>query len=844
MATKELSKKNIAIISGCVGGAILIGGLVAIVVITQQNSAPPAATSVVKPPIIAGSDLVPVKTAVCAPVSPNFDGLVPCEKQATCTGCVEYTDAENPYSCITVTGGNNQVLENGELASPMPVNYNVPENGLSCRGHGTYDADSKTCTCKKGFSGKQCEVYTLNITEPGSFCLPSYANKCMSPTTDSVLMNANTGRGGQFTCACKPEYKGLFTQSVAGGTCDMPLACGASSPQMDASQTEPVMYSVFKKFDADGNPVFQSKPVYANRLTSFNSGATESCFAKTVKDTTSQPYEVVKLAADADPTCIARQESNYCKALASAADYSTTVVVRGSNRPGDPLQQRVSPAFFPPVPPALQRCPDGYSGENTPSSPCMKDGKELFIMPAKETPCGDPYYDPFTDAPFEGTGTWYNSVFNEDGEWNGSFGCVNDLTSAQMKLGADGAPVAVRKGGWHTVDNRYAVEEVDCLDLNGAWLTRASYDADKKQYPYSDGCAGTSCGAARGSRRKAWDGYRDGSLVDNTGSPWFASKAGATFGGQCACDGVEYRDRKGVAVKSMPGYINRYSGKESWWQCAADTCSTSANPDAHLDMSDLKRGASSITFPRCVCNTGNASNKYPISTQISYAAQNSMPTCIADPCNPHGMKTDVDISCISDDMCSGLCYANKCHYPRSGTTGECLSDEGCISVGNAKLKGKCVPVSLIDPSYKGDKKECIYEDIERAESGASCKFNRDCSYGKCVGYENVVGEYLGKCSGGCACDKDTVQQFSTSSPLGFVCLEKCQVNPCVTGECVIDETGKQKCICPPCYSGDLCEISSNASRKGEFCDHDADKNKNEYWTCCEEGSVCKDFKCT
>jgi hypothetical protein len=845
MSKKELTKQQIAIISGTVGGAILIGGLIAILLITQKNSAPPAQTSVVKPPIQAGSSMVVVKSEVCAPVSSNFQGLVPCEKQATCTGCMEYADASNPYSCITVSGGNNQLLENGQLATPMPVTYSVPENGVSCRGHGTYDATKEVCKCDKGYSGKQCEVYTLNITQPGSFCLPSYANKCMSPTTDSVLMNANSGKGGQFTCACKPEYRGMFAQSVAGGTCDVTLACGGSSPQMDAAQTTPIKYAVFKKFDDKGDPVFSSKAVYVNRLTSFNTGATETCYAKTKKDTTSEPYDTYLLASDADPTCKPQLESNYCKALSSASDYSTSVIVRGSNAPGDPLRKRVSPAYFPPVPPALQKCPNGYTGKNTPSSPCMKDGKQLFLMPAKVTPCGDPEIDVYTDDfVFEGTGQWYGSAFTDDGEWNAAFGCVKDLTSAQMKLGADGTPVPVRSSLWHTVDKNFVMEEVDCLDRYDPWLTRASINPDTNQYAFSEGCVGTSCNAARGSRRKAWDGYRDGALLDNTGSPWFESDAGATFGGQCTCDGVGYRDRKGVPVKSMPEYINRYAGKESWWSCGADTCSTASNPNAYLDTTEMSEGGTSVTYPRCMCNHGDGSKTYPISTQISYAAQNSMPTCIADPCNPHGAKTTAEVQCTTDAMCGGICYGTKCHYPRTGQT--CIDDDGCTSVSNAKVKGKCVPRTMIDPSFTGDAKECIYEDEERSEAGTSCKLNRDCSYGKCVAFSNVGGEFVGTCSGGCACDKETVQQFRSDSPLGFACLEKCQINPCVNGDCVIDpETGQQKCICRPCYTGELCEISGNGSRKNEFCDTtQEDKNKDGYWLCCEEGSECKNNKCT
>lgn len=879
MAPKPLTKQQIAIISGTVGSAILVGGLVAILVITQKNTAPPVQTAVVKPPITAGSGAVSsVKTQVCAPVSANYEGLVPCEKTSTCTGCVEYTDASNPYSCVTVTGGNNQLLDNGQLATPMPVNYNVPPNGLSCRGHGTYDPASGVCKCKSGFSGNDCELYTLKISTPGSFCLPSYANQCMSPTTDSILMNANTGKGGQFTCACKPEYVGLFAQSVAGGNCDTPLACGASSFQMDATQTSEVKYVVFDKFDESGKAKYVSKSVKPNRITSFNLGALETCYARTEKDTKTEAYETVQVAANADPTCKAQLQSNYCYAAVSDSYDAANIAVRGSNRPGDPLKTRVSPAFFPPVPPALQRCPDGFTGKNTPSSPCVKDGKTLYLMPSLNTECGNTWYDPLAETTFEGTGVWYTSAFDDHGEWNGAFTCVNDLTSAQMRVGGDGESMPVKDAPWRTVDKNTRVEEVDCLNQPGAWLTRNDYDPLAKKYKYADGCAGTECSAALGSRRKDWDGDRDGALMDQDGKPWFASGAGQTFGGQCACDGVQYRGREGTAVKSLPEFLNRYSGKESWWGCGADTCSSAENPRAHLDTSALDSGnATALNYPQCVCNQGDASTSYPIKTQMSYAPQNSMPVCVDDSCNPHGYKTTAKVDCMKDSECVGVCYAEKCYYPRTYIS--CTNDDGCTSMSNAKVKGRCVSVSLLDPNVSSDAKECIYEDVDRARMNSSCKLNKDCSYGKCVAFENVQGDFIGQCSGGCACDKDTVQQPYASSPLGFRCLERCKVNPCVHGDCVIDpDTNQQKCICKPCYEGEHCEIAQNASRKGQFCqeyptedslvwqmyksglgwsDEEfkeqiaiAQKRYKEatergyYDTCCEEGSTCSNGKCT
>lgn len=856
-----LSKRNSYIIGGSVGGAVLVGGLIAIFLLTGKQKVPAAVDTLAqRPPLNATASGAYVKRSVCAPPSPGYAGPVACTKAGTCAGCAEANES-NPYSCVAVTGGNNEVLSNGQLAIPMRVNYVVPENGKACRGHGTVNA-AGACVCATNFSGKECEVYTASITSPGSYCLPAYASKCLSPTTDSVLMNPDSGKGGQFMCSCKPEYAGLFAQRVGGGVCDMELACGAGSPQMNAAQTEAIKYQVFKNFDATGEPVFELQPVTPNRLTSHNISATETCYAKTVRDAATG---VVTVAPDADPTCTPQLQSNKCVAATSNSDYATTVTVRGSTRPGDPLLQRVSPPYYPPVPPALQRCPDGYTGKNTPSSPCMKDGQQLFLQPTRQSRCGDSTYSAYSSTtPFVGTGTWYGSAFDESGEWNGAFACVNDLSSAQLRQGASGTPVLAKDAAWRTVDKNTAVSEVDCRNTYEPWRSRMTPNV------FPDACVGKDCGAVRGSRRQAWNGDRDGALMDSNGDPWFTSAANlfvdisggsanvdpiyATFGGQCACDGIQFRGGSGgggsgapVASKLVPAYLNKYAGsKESWWTCAADSCASESNPTAYLDVE------AGLTYPRCVCNpsagAGAGAPAPPYSTHISYAEQNSMPRCIADPCNPLGFKTDAHTECLDDSMCTGVCYGTKCHYPR--TYEKCLSDAGCTSLGSAKTKGKCVSLSLIDPTLPieltADINECIYEDIDRAQAGTACKLNRECSYGKCVGFENTPAGYVGMCSGGCACAGAGVQVASGSSPLGFTCAEKCQVNPCENGgECTIDAvTGEQKCVCSPCFSGDKCEISGNGSRKGEYCDTNAAKNKDGYWVCCEEGSKCENFKCT
>jgi hypothetical protein len=832
----------------------VVVGLVVILVITSTTNAKPSKTQVVKPPLNPDdSGTRPQKAEVCAPGSDGYKGLVPCTKQATCNGCREYIDESNQYSCVTVSSGNNSLDANGLLVEPMVVSYKLPPSNTVCTGHGTYDKNTKLCKCDPNYSGANCDIYKLSIYTPGSFCMPSYAKTCNSPTTDSVLVNQAGGKGGQFTCACKPEYKGLYMQAVEGGVCDVPLVCGASSPQMNPDMKTPEMFSVFDSIDANGVPVFKSAPVFANRPTSYNTSALEPCVSKVnplvTDDKAAVPYKVGTVAADADPTCKPSLYSNECRSYAQPGQSAVDIVVRGSNSPGDPLLKRVTPSFFPPVPPALRRCPLGTTGSNSPSSPCVcacdkstdptcpcNLGDTLYLQPSKVSHCNDDTWDPYTpDTEFEDK--WYTSAFDERGEWNGAFTCVNDLTSARMKFGNNGTPILVSSSAWPTVTAVSKLREVDCIG-SSEWVTRTSYNASTQEFKRNEACVGPNCEGVAGSRAMTWNGNRDGPLVDEKGNPWFAiagttEQAQATFGGQCACDGVAYRGRGDVPLREVPQYLTK--NKEAWWQCGADTCSTESNPGGYLQDG-------TTPYPKCVCNQPDPDAKVapPFKTEISYAPQNELPTCVKDPCNPSGFKTTSSVKCTDTSQCSGVCYSNRCHYPRSGET--CISDESCTTYNGARIQGKCVPVSVLDPKSTSSSKECVYEDKDRASLNSFCTYSSDCNYGECVAYSGSSA--TGVCSGGCACSPDTVQQPDNSSPLGYTCLNKCFVTPCVEGHteapCSVDPvTGVQTCKCKPCYSGKYCELSSDSARLGEECDNSA--KPGEPRACCE-GS-CSGSKC-
>lgn len=816
--------------------------------VTTQNNAKPYTGSAVVPPINPDGDnnVQPVKTTVCAPTTKGFNGLVKCSSSGVCTGCKEYTDPSNPYQCVAVTGGNGAVDASGRLVQPQIVTYKAPSSSTAfCLGRNTKNPDVAPCQCDPPYTGNNCELMQVTITEPGSYCLPSYAATCNSPTTDSVLTNANTGKGGEYTCACKPEYKGMFYQSVAGGLCDKPLVCGAGNPQMEADEKTVKQYQVYTGMDASGKPVFANKPVFTNRITSYNQQTTEPCVAKTsgfqTVNAEAVPYKIVSVDGSADPTCQPVLYSNKCTAVSStsSAGYNTAIV-RGSGAPGDPHVTRVSPAFFPPVPHGLQRCPDGFSGSGTPSDPCVcacegegcwcAPGSTLQIMPTKRSYCIGGEVDP---SDTEYTGTWYNAMFDGAGEWNGAFTCVKDLVSAQVKAGTTVMPVAAIR--WKSV-NEDRVNEVQCLE-EGSYVYRQDYNAATASFPVSKSCVGGGCEGVSGRRVKDWDGYRDGPLVNDAGKPWFKAGTGPSFGGQCSCSGTVYRGTGasgGVsALKMEPSYYNVLGDKESWWQCVQDTCASPSRPNAHLNTTSDNWQQ----YPRCECNTAPASMKPPFNTGISFAETASLPTCIDDPCNPNGFHTTSEIDCKSNDDCGGVCYANKCHYP-IGSTSACTSDSDCIRLGiGASTTATCAML----PGAKN--KVCLYQDKDREAAGTTCMTNEDCSYGTCTAFNSGTGSSpVGKCSGGCACAKEFIQQPDNSNPVGFTCRSRCdEVSPCLNGgKCSVNWKGEQVCECPPCYSGQRCEISGNGSRLGERCvsGRKANAENRGLGVCCDPSTYC------
>lgn len=837
---------------------LIVGAMVTIIVLLINKSYPttdgPREPIAKEPPrLINGVPVNPLTKLMCSPLTPEYTGLVPCTKQGTCARCTEFTDPQSAYSCATVYSGNGALNADGTLKEPKKITFNVPPTIAACSGHGEKQADG-SCKCEPNFTGLACDTYTLEIQKPGSFCLPAYAMQCDSPTSMSVYTNYNTGSGGQYTCACKPEYVGQFVQATNGGLCDTPLICNAAAPQLNATQTAPLQYAVQSGTALDGSPMFTPQPVYTNRVASFDIYNPEPCVSKTVTtlNTKPVPYKEVNVALDADPTCKPYLESNLCVAVGQAG---TEVRVRGSNRPGDPLKTRASPPFYPPVPPSLRRCPDGFTGDNTPSTPCKDStGKVLQFKPLTKSYCRNPAE--LTAATPRTYGTaWFSSVFDADKEWSGNFTCLHDLRNAKARVGDTGTEVDVSTMPWTTLNGDTALSEVKCMASynESKWAARGEYNATTQSYPLSGNCIGPSCAGVQGSRVRTWDGDRDGPLVNDNGSPWFAlpqtpgTLPQPSFGGQCDCSGKAFRNaalQGTTCVSNKCKYLvgdplaylndtpcttaadctqvptpmvalrdNPEGGADAWWSCGADPCWSPQTPLSTLDTSDPK-------FPVCTCIAGSGgSNTTPITSYISYRPKGAMPQCIPDPCNPYGFLNKSKIMCSSDTGCAGKCFSNRCHYPVSADAQTCTTDAQCNALSYAANSGRCVAVTLADGTQK---KVCAYEDVDRAAAGTYCSADADCSYGRCTttGSDANGLPIERTCTGGCACAKGAVQVTQDENPVGFTCKPRCEYTPCQNGAvCSIDANGQQTCACPKCYTGDKCQYSSNDSRLGEPCNY-------------------------
>jgi hypothetical protein len=109
-------------------------------------------------------------------------------------------------SCVCKPGYNGANCESNTLGAVNPCSPNPCLSGGTCLG----GPDGYTCSCQPGYTGANCETSTACLSNP-----------CQNGGT------CTAGNFGSYTCSCTPSYTGTNCQFLAcaantcqnGGTC-------------------------------------------------------------------------------------------------------------------------------------------------------------------------------------------------------------------------------------------------------------------------------------------------------------------------------------------------------------------------------------------------------------------------------------------------------------------------------------------------------------------------------------------------------------------------------------------------------------------------------------------------
>lgn len=405
----------IAIAVLCVLGAVIIT-LAFLPLMTKSSSyvAPKKRTSWA-PPFDPGNlpSTTPSNPVVCLPGTLGYNGLVTCTRQTDCASCIDNKTLE----CVTINNTNNQIVDSNTktLNPPVPVHLYKKANGI-CSGRGTQmpctdpgapeNCNDYWCDCGKDYTSANndptnCDVQVLQVTEPGSYCLPSYVNACDPFTSETVL--SNVGNGSEWFCECK--YPQLFAQNNEGSNCSVPIACGAQEPQYVGPNVVKVMsYESNSQFpdssciavNGSTNTQWKLCDSYPNQLVSSDGSHTVACTVPTVSNQvtidTKIPndknyhYQEIKVSPLADPNCHIQPFTNTCTvqtAFDKNSNLLATQVLRGTGLKNDPVLTRLWPPYPDILPIGMQACPDNWSGDGTEANPC--DDKQGFKIAYLDT---------------------------------------------------------------------------------------------------------------------------------------------------------------------------------------------------------------------------------------------------------------------------------------------------------------------------------------------------------------------------------------------------------------------------------------------------------------------------
>lgn len=822
--------------------------------------------------------------APCLPTSDQFTNLKQCSTQFDCNSC-----SETPTSCVTV-GSQGEVEDDLTLKKPVTVNVAITSTE-DCSGRGTRDETTGKCVCdgewnEDGecvsgacFKGDSCELGEFAISKAGQYCLPSYLGKCNEFTSDTVLTTDSSGRT-TWTCRCKQELAGVYTQSVEGGSCDVQVACGA-----------PVGVQKLVNVGTLEQPQYEEKTVYPNRITSHSDETygSEPCAYKTQnKDGNIVPDD------QADPTCIPRLYSNKCTITTGGGN---TQVIRGSGMPGDPEIKRASPPFYAPVPPGMNVCPDGWSGKGTPSNPCTDgtnsfaiftdNGREWLLGRRCDRLVGK--WDvrrnddlvPITHTMETQTLFKFDGVDNEGYNWYSS-----DMTDP------DGIPTL--EMGFLEESNGNG-ERITYVKFRAriAWTAGKSNLYDAWSQPLGGGEEGSyenpvAIAIGEGECLSPEDYSIDGELYVNGVHKTFSLKVNglshhppvgslaelkswwSTYNGGAwwGVNTVEISDVRCLEAVFEEGYVATASEPESkvcvdsectsglgWrkkaWDGNEDGPLVNENHEPHWVTGGSYGG-------QCSCD---GESQIPSYVQSDTDTPETWWSCKGDTCPtaqfPNGKYNESSQKCECDgsdtNVMTQIPFNNGMNYKHPNTPATCVKDP-CnpmgVNVNSAEVKcesesdcgGVCMENQCYIPSstlcrtdlecsnqmfgVSQNVAKCIIPDGSEDGMGtcATLDFQRARMGSTCTTDEHCslgacTGEEGSKtCTGGCACSSGYHQESDGGlSPLGFTCKDDC-IGKCKNGgTCVHLPEGGTECRCTPYYGGETCETPLCA-REMEYCD--------------------------
>ena len=788
-----------------VGTVVIVAVVVVVYMVTlnQKYAIKESETTVeVPPPLpIVDNSYKPTVTDEACLASPTE--LKTCIQQRDCLSCQE-KPGNATMQCVTIPIDGDPTVDSvtQQLVTPYEFAISASDPAVECNGNGLISDYNNKCVCTgnaltddEWYTGTTCDVRHFRVHTPGQYCVPAYVNQCDSNTSDIDLTGVLGADTGSWSCECKAGYSAMFAQTTEGASCNEEIACNAQQPQLDSNGAAK-KFSVFSSYDdVSGEPQFENKIVYPDRLVTAGAAPSETCVVPTksrvVDSNTPRPYTEFIVDPLADPTCIPLQYSNLC--TVSSGDTGVVHTIRGSQRQngsnlnGDELHERVSPPYAPPPPPGLQACPDTWTGDGTSSSPCV-DPKNT-----------------------KNTLTLYST---NKRDWVGGITGVADLKASKTS-----ANVAVSSLAWKTLNasksNPTVVSDPICTGQASLASYSDTYDAASDTgYPIETSfCVGSTCSGGSGIRTPKWNSKVDGSLLTVNREPPFVNGI-SDIGGVCGCDSTSVDGVPSRPAYSYPGGVDN---KYSWWKCATDSCWSSEFPQGKINS----------TTNICNCPTENLTANGLYNTAISYAPTNEPPRCLKDPCNPGGYSTNRDVSknvlqCSADTDCRSktICYKNACYLSSeftcpAGTDAECDTHLPLWTGSSACVAGAC-----------------YFKDIEREAAGATCscedgtectacEMGRRCETSETSSTANVCSPY-------CVCGPGYEQVLDQSALDSYRCQKLCDPDACLNGgECTV-KNNVRSCNCLPCFGGDFCETwLGDPSKKGQYppgtqCEADSD----------------------